>query len=77
MWAVLGSAIGIRDDYNVCLQPSLDEARVYFKQMMNRYLIPALFYMKDNDDAKILYESFVKVGHFIMELIVWVGLFVL
>ncbi len=59
--AVLGAALGIEDEYNICLHPTLDVGKIYLNQMRSRYLIPALYYMRDNDDAKILYESLLKV----------------
>lgn len=66
MWAVFGYAIGIEDQFNVALQPSLAAAKEYYQEMMKRFLYPSLFWMTKNPDAQLLYEAFVKVCSFFL-----------
>lgn len=53
LWAVLGYAIGIDDNFNVALQPDLTTAKKVYKEMFETFNIPNLFNMDRNTIALI------------------------
>lgn len=43
LWAVVGYCIGIRDEFNISLQPDLPTARSYFRDIFETFIVPAFF----------------------------------
>lgn len=43
MWAALGHALGIKDEFNICMNGNIDESRKLFKQILDSYFTPAMF----------------------------------
>ncbi|CAL8137149.1 unnamed protein product [Orchesella dallaii] len=43
MWAVLGHALGIKDEYNICMKSDFRESIKHFQNILNTYFIPAMF----------------------------------
>jgi hypothetical protein len=65
MWAVLGYAMGMEDEYNIAIQPSLAATKKYYNEMYRQYLMPSLFDLRD--DGKTLTEAFYRVKNEIYE----------
>ncbi|CAG7698768.1 unnamed protein product [Allacma fusca] len=59
LWAVLGYAMGIEDEFNVALHPSLEETHAYYTEYFNKIIIPGLFNIET--DSKILVEVLLKI----------------
>src|SRR5271156_4215134 len=60
MWAFIGYAVGIEDQFNTCLMPNLKIAKEYYEEMYRNYMLPSIYYVKLNEDAKIFMESFFR-----------------
>lgn len=43
MWAALGHALGIKDEFNICLNGGYDQTRKLFKDIYETYFVPAMF----------------------------------
>ncbi|CAG7717234.1 unnamed protein product, partial [Allacma fusca] len=61
LWAVLGYAMGIEDEFNVALHPSLEETHAYYTEYFNKIILPGLFNIET--DSKILVEVLLKTLH--------------
>ncbi|CAG7823486.1 unnamed protein product [Allacma fusca] len=61
LWAVLGYALGIEDEYNVALHPSLKEIHAYYTEFFNKIILPGLFSIQS--DSKILVEVLLQILH--------------
>lgn len=48
LWAILGYVLGIEDKYNIALQPDLKSVREVYRQIFERYVIPAEFHWWSN-----------------------------
>jgi len=59
LWAVIGYQVGIRDEYNICLQPDLQTARKYFKDIFYTFIQPAFFQV--DFFTKILLDPLLEV----------------
>jgi len=55
LFAVLGYALGIQDEYNVALQPSLEKQKKFSREILYHYFIPALF--NSTKSSKMLVET--------------------
>lgn len=43
MWAVLGHALGIKDEFNICMSRDFQDSRNLFRDIFQTYFIPAMF----------------------------------
>ncbi len=59
LWAFYGKAIGVQDEYNLCLQPDLASARAYLRKLIDEHLVPTLFHL--TYETKVMFEAFFKV----------------
>lgn len=54
LWAVIGYAMGIDDQYNIALQPDLATAQAFYNKIFETFSLPGYFFM--NRDFKMLAE---------------------
>ncbi|CAG7721558.1 unnamed protein product, partial [Allacma fusca] len=59
VWAVLGYALGIEDEYNVALHPSLEKTEAYYLEYFNKIILPGLFNIQT--DSKLLVEVLLEI----------------
>jgi hypothetical protein len=59
LWAFYGKAIGVQDEYNLCLQPDLASARAYLRTFIDDHLVPTLFDL--SYESKVMFEALFKV----------------
>lgn len=59
LWAVIGYLVGIRDEFNISLQPDLYTARTYFRDIFETFIQPAFFQV--DFYSKILIDSLLEV----------------
>lgn len=64
LWAVIGYALGIDDEFNVALQPDIKTARAVYKRIYEEFNLPALFHM--NKVTKVILENTLKVKFLII-----------
>lgn len=65
-WAVIGHALGVKDEFNICMQASLEETTQLFQDILEDIAIPALFHM--DETSHILISAYLDVS-FEIELI--------
>jgi hypothetical protein len=58
LWAFFGKAIGVQDEYNLCLQPDLASARAYLRTFIDDHLVPTLFDL--SYESKVMFEALFK-----------------
>ncbi|CAL8137147.1 unnamed protein product [Orchesella dallaii] len=58
LWAVIGYLVGIRDEYNISLQPNLKTARKYFRDIFDTFIQPSFFQV--DFFAKILIDPLLE-----------------
>jgi hypothetical protein len=59
LWAVLGWALGINDQFNIALQPDFDSQLEYYQSFFDDYYIPNLFNM--DEPTKLFVEAMLGV----------------
>lgn len=53
LWGVLGHALGVQDEYNICMQASLEETTQLFQDILDDIAIPSLFHMDETSHVQI------------------------
>lgn len=72
LWAVLGYALGIDDEYNIALQPDLKTTKEHYQRIYEEWYLPALFNLHFH--SKVLMEAQLKVitNYFKFTIIQWI-----
>jgi len=58
-WGLLAHVMGLKPEYNICLQPDIPTAKLYFRELFEEYFAPGLFHM--DYEYKVVLEVSVKV----------------